>query len=298
MIVWLAMWSANCRLRAPLALSKIQPRLATRAKAVAITVAAALLTPGCVTNPDGTENQVHKHTSEFFGQMNRDFQSLKKELSGVSASPKEQVIDPSHPSESERAEPKTPATEKTQSPLASLFGGVLGAEGERNVGGIAGTLNKITATTLLAMGNFNEALGEKNKAEVLKEEAKCAENGTCAGGMSGTLQRMQDASDELKKMIDDRRANQVRLEEKAARQALDGIIPAIKAAPLWVSVSLQSKAIISNRDLVGGVMLIQALPRLPSAVLSTKDMLQASVDYISFSGIDTSSVDTPLLDAM
>lgn len=112
MIKWLAMWSANCRLRAPLALSKIQPRLATRAKAVAITVAAALLTPGCVTNPDGTENQVHKHTSEFFGQMNRDFQSLKKELSGVSASPKEQVIDPSHPSESERAEPKTPATEK------------------------------------------------------------------------------------------------------------------------------------------------------------------------------------------
>jgi len=61
MIVWLAMWSANCRLRAPLALSKIQPRLATRAKAVAITVAAALLTPGCVTNPD--------------------FQSLKKNLS-------------------------------------------------------------------------------------------------------------------------------------------------------------------------------------------------------------------------
>jgi hypothetical protein len=128
--------------------------------------------------------------------------------------------------------------------LADLFGG----HRQEGNAGIAGTLNRLTSTTLLAMSNFNEALGEKSKAEVLKQEAQCAESGTCAHGISITLEIMQEASEDLRKRTADLRANQVRLEKKEAQKALDGIVPAIKALPLWAQVTLQTKAVVRNMD--------------------------------------------------
>lgn len=280
----------------------LRPGLTKIVKKSAIAAAALFLT-SCVTNPDGSVNEAGKQTKTFFGQMASDFQSLLDNLpqaggagskednrAGAVSSQEKGVVEP-------QTMPSCPAPSPL-GPLANLFSGSPPVGAGRCQGGIAGTLNRLTSTNLLAMSMFNAALGEKSKAEVLMQEAKCAESGTCAHGINKTLEIMQDASEDLRKKTAELRQSQVRLEETAARQALEGILPAIKAVPLWALVVAQTKQTANNLDIAGSVMLITALPKIPAAFVSSRGMLVAVTDYITFSGVDTSSVYTPALDAI
>ena len=106
--------------------------------------------------------------------------------------------------------------------------------------------------------------------------------------MSDGINVTNGISESIKSQIDAFKAKGQKLNADSGKAASQAILPAIKAIPLWMSVINNGKAVASDSSaMMKAAALVKALPNVPGAMKGSTDVLSTSIDYLSFSGVDT-----------
>jgi hypothetical protein len=156
-------------------------------------------------------------------------------------------------------------------------------------------LKSIVETTSVAMGKYSEALGMKEEAAKFDNNAKCVKAGTC--GLSDSLKVIETISSSVLAEAEKMKASGQKLDAGASAAATQALIPAAKAFPLWKQVADGVKD-MDKASAMKFAGLVQAAPKVPTAAKGTVDVVQGAVAYLSFSGADTSGLQSTVKENM
>ena len=184
------------------------------------------------------------------------------------------------------------------SPAFAQFGGLLGgSKGGGDPGKIEGDLKGIIEKTSRVISKLYQALGNKESAEKAQKLADDISKGSL--GVSDSTASMSEMCDSLKSELNKAVAEGRKGDAEAAKAAVQAFPPAIQVIPLWKSVIDGIKTIDKSRSMSGaGLALIQAAPKLPTALTNTVDALKAGVTYLTFSGVDMSDTEKALTEGL
>ncbi len=158
-------------------------------------------------------------------------------------------------------------------------------------------LKSIVITTTRSLEALNLALGNKEEADKLAKSADCLDKGSC--GVADGVATLNSGSEATAKHVADQKAKGVKLDKDAAAMATKGILPGLTALPLWKRVIDGGKALSQDRmAMMKAAGLMQTLPKVPPAARSSVDFVKATIDYMSFSGQDTTEVSNALSKGM
>ncbi len=154
-------------------------------------------------------------------------------------------------------------------------------------------LKSIVITTSRALEKLSDALGLKDESEKMKKNADCLEKNEC--GVKDAVDTLNGGSAALTKDIERRKKDGEKLSSDASSSAVQAIGPSIKVLPLWKRV-LDGVAALSKDPtaLMKAPALAKAITVVPSAAKGTVDLLKATTDYLTFSGVDVSSLTADL----
>lgn len=154
-------------------------------------------------------------------------------------------------------------------------------------------LKSIVVTSSRAIEKLSEALGLKDQAEKMKKNADCLEKNEC--GVKDAVDTLNGGSSALTKEIENKKKGGEKLSGDASSKALQAIGPGIKAFPLWKRVLDGAKALSKDTAaMMKAPALAKALPAVPTAAKGTVDLLKTTTDYLTFSGVDTSTLKADL----
>ena len=136
--------------------------------------------------------------------------------------------------------------------------------------------------TARALAASDEAFGLRQEAAVPNRAADCAADHAC--DLGSALDFLHAAADTLREQTGQLRSDDTRLGSAFAAQAVAALMPALRAVPGWdqlrSSAALQSSSALAQKWSVSQHAVVAAL--------------QAGVDYLKFSGADTTQLDAPL----
>lgn len=168
----------------------------------------------------------------------------------------------------------------------ALGGGAKPAGEAANPAAIEKDLKLIIVSTSQAVGKLSEAMGLKTEADRMLKNAECVQSNAC--GVKEAVETVDGVSASVAKAIEAKRGSGVKLDGDAARTASSAILPGIQSMVLWKRVIDGGKALSQDRmAAMRSVALLQAMPVVPAAAKGSADFFVRSVDYLSFSGVDT-----------
>lgn len=154
-------------------------------------------------------------------------------------------------------------------------------------------LKSIVVTSSRAIEKLSEALGLKDQAEKMKKNADCIEKNEC--GVKDAIDTLNGGSSALTKEIANKKQGGEKLSGDASSKALQAIGPGVKALPLWKRVLDGATALSKDMPaMMKAPALAKAIPAVPSAAKGTVDLFKITIDYLTFSGVDTSTIKADL----
>lgn len=148
-------------------------------------------------------------------------------------------------------------------------------------------LKSINELTSLALSKLAEAMGLKETAAKMTKTAEDIKSGSV--GLPDATSIISEVSASMKAEMEKNQKEGKKLDVAAGGIAAEALLPAVKAFPLWKSVAEGVKS-LDRTALMGAAALVQAAPKVPTSAKNTLEMTQAGIAYLSFSGVDTSTV--------
>ena len=183
--------------------------------------------------------------------------------------------------------------------LGGLLGGGKSADSAKKSDpqSVEKDLKTIIAATSKSVAGLLGALGMKEESDKMTKNAECMEKSEC--GVKDGVEALSGASDAAKKEIESKKASGTKLDAAASGRAMESMLPGIIAMPLWKRVIDGGKALDKMSLLSSaGAGLARALPLVPGAAKGSGDFFKTSIDYLTFSGADTSSLQAKLNEGM
>jgi hypothetical protein len=150
-------------------------------------------------------------------------------------------------------------------------------------------LTSVVVNTSKALSALNEALGLKAEADEAAKNAECAEKGTC--GVDDSIGVIQKSAANLKSVAEARQAEGKKLDAKAGASAASALEPGIKTIPNWIAVKNGVQALSGDKTaMIKARGLMKSAPKVPGALTGTVSMINATISYLGFSGVDTKSL--------
>jgi hypothetical protein len=152
---------------------------------------------------------------------------------------------------------------------------------------IEADLTSINELTSRSLSKLAEALGLKETAAKSKKNADDIKSGNL--GLADATGAVGEVSASVMADMEKKQKEGKKLDAASGAVATEALLPAIKAFPTWKSVADGVKSLDSTA-LMGAASLAQAAPKVPTAAKNTLDMSQAGISYLTFSGVDTTSI--------
>jgi hypothetical protein len=154
-------------------------------------------------------------------------------------------------------------------------------------------LKEIVGTTSTAIANLSTAIGLKEEAAKMVKNADCIQRNECS--LKDAVDIVTGSSATVRNEIEKKKASGEKLGAEASKEASKAILPGVKAIPLWKRVGDDGTALSKDRSaMVKASGLIRALPEVPNAMNGSANLFKTSIDYLSFSGADTSELQSEL----
>lgn len=151
---------------------------------------------------------------------------------------------------------------------------------------------------LSIMASIFDALGEKEQSELAEKNAACLEKGEC--GVADALGASQKSSKDLKDLLAAREKSETKLEPEQGEKFIAAFGRGIEWVVSGVAIIKTIKAI--SKDKMGaaktyGAKTMGLLPKFPPVVTSNVSTISSGLKYATFSGLDTSAMQTQLTEA-
>ncbi len=148
---------------------------------------------------------------------------------------------------------------------------------------------------LTIVGSIFAALGEKEQAELAEKNAACLEKGEC--GVADALGAAQKSSKDLKEVL----AAREKAEAKAGPEEAKKLESAFGRSIEWIvsGVTLVKTIKAISNDKIGaaktyGAKTVGLLAKVPPFVISNGTTISSGLKYLTYSGLDTSEMQTQL----
>jgi len=181
--------------------------------------------------------------------------------------------------------------------LGGLGGGSKGGGDATDPGKLESDLKAVIQSTSLVLSKLADALGMQETSGKLLKNADDIKSGSI--GVSDSTSQVSELTAAVTSEMEKNQKEGKKLDAASGAKAFEAVKPGIDTIILWASAAKAATKIDKGPMVVAKFSgLISALPKVPTALKNTGSAMKAGYDYLTFSGVDTKTLEAPLKNAL